>query len=905
LPERLRKRARLYGNSRPDHGRLPFDMLALPKLLAAFIVAVVAPRHIESRHPDAVAIFECKFDPPWDVNFDNWPDNWRRTLGPGLPHYIAAAIEADPVDAKNTCLAVHIDGGGIHVESPLATVSDNFSYQAECRLLVSGVKQTRAQLRVEFVDDANTVLQTDTTEWVGDTGRTGWMPLRIGPVNPRDPRITAARIVLHVEPGARVDLSGLVALDDVWLARLPKMTVTTGSPCNVYTRMEDVEVTCQLSGILDSDPDILFELLDASSELLDNSRMQLEGKLITERRSKASEFVGVAENQRAAYAGATSWRPPVTKHGFYKVRVTMQNSRGMMDKRVVNFVLVPPLEQLERSSQGEFGWSLAGDRVPMSLDDLGQLLPLVAVNWVKMPVWYGESEAKRGDDLVMFAERASAKNIEFVGVVDRPPPESELAKRIAEDASIADILTSDTSGWLPLLDPVLARLALRVRWWQLGDDHDASLGRLGNLEPAMAVLREKLFRFGQEVNLGFGWKWIQSPRDMSRPPWEFQQYTASPPLTGDELESYLSVPGRKQVSRWVLIEPLSRSEYDLETRARDLVEQMLAAKINGADAIFAARPFDPDTGLMTEEGMPGELLLPWRTTASLLSGAKYLGSTQLPRHSHNRLLETPGGEVLMVVWSDEPTEEYIQLGDDVRVVDVWGRQQAPRKDGNRQVVDVAAMPKFVLGINSSIARWGMDVGFAQRHVPSVFGMAHGNEIEFRNTFGQGVGGTLEIVGPNKWQIAPQRIDFKLAAGETVSKPFEIMLPPIAASGVAPIRIDFTVDADQTYQFSIDRELVVGDGQVDIETTTRLDEDGSLVIEQRMVNHSTKLVDFKCLLHVQGRRRQRMQVFRLGSSPDTKVYRFPNGAELLGTTVWLRAEEVNGVRVLNHQFVVEQ
>jgi hypothetical protein len=877
-------------------------MSLLAQLFAAAIVAIVAPRHIESRHPDAVAIFECKFDRPWDVNFDHWPDNWRRTLGPHMPHYIRAAIEPDEHDPQNTCLAVHVDGGGIHMESPLATVSDNFSYQAECRMRVTGMKHTRAQMRVEFVDDDNNVLQTIATPWVTDTAREGWAQLRIEPVNPESPLITAARVVLHVEPGERVDLSGMVMLDDVWVARIPKMTVTTGSPCNVYTSKDDVEVTCQLSGILDSDPDILFELLDASSQRLDGSRVQLDGRLITERRSKASEFVGVTESQRAAYAGATSWRPPIAKHGFYRVRVTMQNNRGMMDRRIVNIALVPPLE---RPATGEFGWSLAGGQAPMTLDALNELLSVVSVNWVKLPVWYGEDDAQRGDELVTFAERASAKNIEVVGVVDRPPADSELAKRFTQDAAIADVLTTDPAGWLPTLDPVLARLALRVRWWQLGDDHDASLSRLVNLEQAVTGLRDKLFRFGQDVNMGFGWKWIQESVASSRAPWQFQQYAASPPLTGDELESYLQLPAPSGVARWVLIEPLSRQDYDLETRSRDLVEQMLAAKISGADAIFASRPFDPDTGLMTEEGMPGELLLPWRTTASLLSGAKYLGSTQLPRHSHNRLLETPDGQVLMVVWSDEPTEEYIQLGQHIRVLDVWGRQQAPRTEGNLQVVEVAPMPKFVLGINSAIARWGMDVKFTQRHVPSVFGKAHANQIEIRNTFAQGVGGTIEIVGPQKWTISPQRIDFKLAAGEVVKKPFDILLPPDAASGVAPIRIDFTVDADEAYRFSADRELVVGDGQVDIETTTRLEEDGSLVVEQRMVNHSSQLVDFKCLLYAPGRRRQRMQVFRLGGSTDTKTYRYPDGAQLLGAELWLRAEEVNGVRVLNHRFVVEQ
>jgi hypothetical protein len=869
-------------------------------LLPLLLLVAVVPNQNDTRHPDAVVIFECQFDRPWDVNYDDWPDNWRRTLGPKMPHYVNAKIAADPARPDNSSLTIDVNGGGVHLESPQVTVSHNFSYKAECQLLAEGLESTQVQFRVEFLDDQEQVLQTDSSVWVTKTQ--GWQRVHIGPVYPKDNRITAARLVLHVEPGDRADLKGRVAFDDLWMARLPQMNVSTGSPCNVYTDPKDIEVTCSLSGILDSDPDIVFELFDASSQQLDESRIQLQGTLITERRRKASEFVGVTETQRAAYAGVTSWRPPITKHGFYKVCVTMQNSRGMFDHRIVNIALVPPLD---RPEQGEFGWSLAGDEVPLSLDNLGQLLPLMAVNWVKLPVWYGESEVQRGDELVMFAEKAAAQHIDVVGVVDRPPAESDLAKRLARDATIADILATDSSSWLPLLDPVLQRLSLRVRWWQLGEDHDSSLSRVPKLDETVVALRDKLFRFGQDVNLGIGWKWLQTSTGTNAAPWEFQQYSASPPLTGQELESYLALPVRKNVRRWVVVEPLSRRRYDLETRARDLVEQMLAAKIYGATAIFAARPFDDDTGLMTEQGMPGELLLPWRTTASLLSGTKYLGNIELPRHSHNRLFETPGGEVLMVVWSDSPAEELLQLGDDVRVLDVWGRQQPIRRDGERLLIAVDAMPKFVLGLNASIARWGMAVRFDELNVPSVFGKAHPNRIELVNTFAQGVGGTVRLIAPEGWQISPERIDFKLGVGETVFKPFDVSLPFDASGGPAPIRAEFSVDADRPYRFSVDRELTVGDGLVQIETSTRIDEDGSLIVTQRMVNHAPKPVDFKCLMYAPGRRRQRMQVFRLGANPDNKTYRYPDGAQLIGAELWLRAEEVNGSRVVNHRFIVEQ
>ena len=161
------------------------------------------------------------------------------------------------------------------------------------------------------------------------------------------------------------------------------------------------------------------------------------------------------------------------------------------------------------------------------------------------------------------------------------------------------------------------------------------------------------------------------------------------------------------------------------------------------------------------------------------------------------------------------------------------------------------------------------------------------------------------MAPEGWHILPEKIDFKLAAGETSSRPFEIALPFDANSGTAQVRIDFVVAADREYHFRVYRELSVGVGDVEIEVHTRLDNDGSLVVEQQMINHSEKNVDFKCLLYANGRRRQRKQVFRLGDSQDIKIYRYPHGSQLIGTELWLRAEEMNGSRVLNHRFVAEQ
>jgi hypothetical protein len=864
------------------------------------ILAIAAPPASQGRHVDAVEIFSYDFGPQWDVNYDLWPDKWRRQLGPDMPHYVQAQLEDDQDAVAGRCLVVRLNGGGALLTSPAVSVSDKFSYVVDTRLKAAKLQHSRVRIHLEFCDEERNVLESVASGWYSNTN--GWITVRIDPVSITHPEVRLAQITLLIEKGEQVDLEGVVSLDDVWLARLPRMSVHTNSPFNVYTNPQDVTVTCDLSGILEQDPDIRFELLDASSHRLKDDTVQLDGRLITERLSKASDIINSSVARPKGYAGSSQWRPPIKEYGFYRVRVSMQTARGTLKDHVISIAVVPPLND---DNRGEFGWSLAGDDIPLSFENLQDLLSRVAVSWVKLPVWYGENEPERGDELVQFTERLAAKEIEVVGVLDRPPADLDFGRPIAADVTIADLLSGeDPDIWLPSLDAVLTRLSLRVRWWQLGIDSDTSYCDFRNLEQEIEELRGKMFRFGQDVSLGIGWPWNKMWPVDKPATWDFQQLSAAPSFTGQEIATYLQLPARQGVARWIVVDPLDRKHYDLETRTRDLVEQMLAAKIRGAEGIFVNQPFDDDRGIMTDAGTPGELLLPWRTTSALLSGAQYLGELRMPGQSENRVFETNSGEVLMVIWNRQPAQEVMYLGEDVRVVDVWGRAQIPEQEGNRQVIEVANLPQFILGLDPHVARWRMSMRIAEPDIPSVFGFSHPNRIEITSPFEQGLGGTVQLVGPEGWQVLPNRIDFKLSGGEKAQRPFHIVLPFNAVNGPATIRADFDFSADRQYKFSVYREVVVGDKDIDLELHTRFEDDGTLVVEQRMINYAETPVDFKCLLYAPGRRRQRMQVFRLTNSADIKVYKYSNGQDLIGSELWLRAEEQGGNRVFNYRVIAE-
>ena len=91
--------------------------------------------------------------------------------------------------------------------------------------------------------------------------------------------------------------------------------------------------------------------------------------------------------------------------------------------------------------------------------------------------------------------------------------------------------------------------------------------------------------------------------------------------------------------------------------------------------------------------------------------------------------------------------------------------------------------------------------------------------------------------------------------------------------------------------------------------TRLNEKGELEVEQRITNETDEVLSFKCYLYParpsrQRRKRMMMHVEDHGRGVDVKTFRIYDGDQLLGQTLFLRAEEVNGSRILNFNVIAQ-
>ena len=199
----------------------------------------------------------------------------------------------------------------------------------------------------------------------------------------------------------------------------------------------------------------------------------------------------------------------------------------------------------------------------------------------------------------------------------------------------------------------------------------------------------------------------------------------------------------------------------------------------------------------------------------------------------------------------------------------------------------------------------MAFAWQQGRIPSIPGDGRPNSFLIKNTFDQPVEVKVRLTAPEGWLVEPSEMKLRLGAAAESRQALAITLPRDALSGCQTVHADFEVRAERLYRFRLDRRLEVGMGDLTLDGLVRLSPQGELEVRQTLANKGKRPVSLRCELLVPDRRREACQIIDLRGSPDVKTYRLPNGRELLGKTLWLRAEEVDGERVLNCKLTAAQ
>jgi len=536
------------------------------------------------------------------------------------------------------------------------------------------------------------------------------------------------------------------------------------------------------------------------------------------------------------------------------------------------------------------------------------------------------------ESLIDFSDQLGIAGIQLAGVLQPPRVEADAGKN-TYDLLAAEAFARDPKMWYPSIEPILARLGTEIRFWQLGDDRDPGWMGRRDLPELISHTKAELDRIGQDLAIGIAWN-IFAPLPMVPPitktnrskdtaapaspstntnrpatPWRFLSLPCDESISNAEIAKRLESTKSAGVARWMLLDIQPREGHSARERINQMVDRMLTTKMHGAEGIFVSDPLDPDRGLVDRDGSPTELFLPWRTTALLLGGATYVGDIDLP---HGNQIHCFGkkAEYVGVLAGRKVGEETVYLGPELRTQDVWGNSRpcpptVASEDGPaglsptpQSAVPLQQLPVFLVGLDGPITKWQLGVAFSPSRLPSIPGAMATVTLDLRNALPQSIAGRIGIHGPKNWHIEPRNAEFRLDPGAPWKQALEVALPNDVVGGRQTVRLDFELQAERLYRFTMYRPLEVTLGDVTFDGQAVVNSRGEIEVRQTLANQGKKPVGFRCDLVAPDRRRQSAEVLVQPSGKSEHLYCLPDGEQLLGKSIWLRAEEIDGPRVLN-------
>ncbi len=881
-------------------------------LVAQTAVSTVADSRTISEHDPfsgAIEVLHHTFSSDEDLDYDGQPDEWSRRTGAGFPQYIDVEIDTDQgyrsAESKdNWSLQIAADGGRATLYSMPKPLGAYHSYVLRARVRTEQLQHDAAMITVWFLNHQRVPVQRFETRPATGT-HDDWVHVEILSMVPNQD-VEFVVIGCHLVPGDKADIGGAAWFDDIWLGKLPHMTVVSNHHRHFVEPDADIVIRSNIMGL---DPrrryDLHLELLDSNKEII----QQEDRNVYSPRGDQAEVTDEDADKFSHKNIPPEVWTLPPQNYGYYQVLSQLKRDGAVILEKQASFAVMDLVQ--ESSKYGEFGWSVRRPVKDMSSDRMVAVAHEAGINWIKYPLWRSvhSRNNRESDYIVRLFDGMKLNGIAPVGVLNNPP--TELRKQFVHDwAGVSEIFTMQPSFWRPWLEPVIARYSSRVRYWQLGDDSDSSFVGLKSLPDTISLVKREFDLIGRDTRVGFRWDWGQELPRSRQLPQSFLTLHSEDESTTTELTQRLDESRKSGMPRWVLLKPLARSDSEPEVRGGDLVKKMVAAKFGEADAIFAYDVFDAEHGLLNANGSPTLLFLPWRTTAIALQGAEFLGSFQMPNGSQNFAFAR-ADEVVLIVWNDSGTDdapvvEELYLGEEVTATNVWGQQwPIPRdEESGRHKVAITATPLVIRGCSKPIAKWRLAAKFNDSRLAS---QQEGQQrlVVGQNTFGQSATIKMSLDVPQEWKLDRRNWKGQFTSGQLINLPITVSLPPNVTLGQEKAWINFDIQADQQYKIRVFRSFEVGLGDVEIDIKEEQLADGRLKVTQFITNKTSPVeeLSFRCSLNIPGRKRMARSVFRLGNSVDKQIYYIPKADEIKGEQLWLRAKQSNGKRNLNYRWTV--
>jgi len=563
-------------------------------------------------------------------------------------------------------------------------------------------------------------------------------------------------------------------------------------------------------------------------------------------------------------------------------------------------------------TRGPFGWTLP-DGAEGDIRSVPQWLQVSGVHVVKYPFWIDQNDMASLDAAAWLTERLKEAEIRCIGLLAAPPPavQAVLDERDRRQPLAANLFRS-ASVWQPLLEPIMTRLTIRVQTWQLGTDGDHSFIGRPELPEVIRGINRDLQGYGQPIGLAISWPWLESlPGAVSSVAGAVNRST-DVPLTAGELDAALrqvqqeAVASGKGSETWLTLNPLPKDQYDRDTRINDLFQRMGTVRGYPVTGAFITDPRDSKCGVLRSDWRPDEMFLPWRTASLLLGDTVRVGSIRMEGPGENMVFANRRRTMLMM-WSPEPTVEDVYLGDGVRQIDAWGRESIPERsmsDGRvMHRLRLDRIPVFLVDVDPVVVALRMSAKLESGRLDSLLGRRQQVKLLISNPTAGQISGSVSLDAPADWLVESPPKSFDLAPGGTGSLTYDVVLRNSARIGETNLDFDFQLRSQPGQRFVVRQSMMVGPDGLDVEVMTKAI-GKRLVVQISFRNHSDEDQDYDCLLFPPGGGQyQRRQISVPAGALVRRDFLWDDADSLIGKSMFLRAAQQDGGRVLNQSIPV--
>lgn len=885
--------------------RAPVRALALTTFaIASAVLRADAPPTTDNDR----LIHHFDFDERDEGNLERVPKFWRRMIADGFPRYADGSFDFDLGHDAPPAFRLRAEGKNVAFrytghEVPTNEAND---YRIVGWVRTRSLAHARAALSAYYLDhDGLPIADTQRfSRLVGNAPQDHpWQKLEIFlPAGPEDAKwIGITAWVVHPEvwdrrPRARraierKDVGAEVAFDDIRIYRLPRVTLRTSSPANVFSPDHDATLTVEVTDADTKGLTAHLDIFDVDGRRLSTTSVPVQNHMSSE--PMVIDLQGMA-------------------NGLATARVRVDTPAGVLAERTLRFAsLQSALHPASTGASAARGFGIeldVADRADPAVELT--LLRTLNVGAVKIPIWSGSAdvpdfmESDQNADAMLY--QLLQARVDVTGVFAGPP--SELVRSAgAYPRPLLAMLADDPVVWRDHLTRVFAPYASIFRSWQIGRDADPAVIGNPNLPRAIRQVRAEIEKLITAPSLSVPASLSIEPEEPPLPA-DGLSYTLDPAIVPSAVRSYVDdFRARGRPVKTVYIETPDAGGVDRRSHLRDWCKRLIQTHHAGVNSVIVPQPWHSRMVSNVRVTEPDEEFVPLHTLTQLIGDAQPGNPIYIAPGVTALSFNGPSGTVV-ALWDDRAelredgspgTREHdIQLGDADRQIDLWGRTTPlARLDDGRQRVHVGADPVFIDGVD----RWLIEFRTMLELTPRFLELsvdAHRQQLAIVNPHDEPLGVDLRVVPPDGWEINPRQFKFSLAPGERAVKNFDVRVGRDALAEARIITLEFQLDATRTYKLLVPIELQAGVRDLDAWGLAVAAGD-RLIVRHRVFNRSNVTLNLRGFTVVPGRPRQtRFLTGFLPGQTTTLEYHFKNYRSLIGRKIRLHLRELTGPRIHN-------